>query len=109
MSQPNRRMFVSSTVAGTAAATAASLASRTVYAAPSKVVLGLIGCGGRGTYLAQTFLANPGVEIACVCDPDRDRLAAGVKLVGGSVPTAVTDLRRLLDARRALAEAADGR
>ena len=100
MSQPNRRSFVTSTVAGTAAVTAASLTPRPVRAARSKVVLGLIGCGGRGTYLAQTFLANPDVEIAYVCDPDQGRLAAGVKTVGNAVPQAVSDLRRVLDDKR---------
>ena len=97
MSQPNRRSFVTSTVAGTAAVTAASLTPRPVRAARSKVVLGLIGCGGRGTYLAQTFLANPDVEIAYVCDPDQGRLAAGVKTVGNAVPQAVSDLRRIFE------------
>ena len=100
MSQPNRRSFVTSTVAGTAAVTAASLTPRPVRAARSKVVLGLIGCGGRGAYLAQTFLADPDVEIAYVCDPDQGRLAAGVKTVGNAVPQAVSDLRRVLDDKR---------
>ena len=70
MSPSNRRSFVMNTLAGTAAAT---LAARPAHAARSKLVLGLIGCGGRGTYLAGTFLSNPDVEIAYVCDPDRDR------------------------------------
>jgi len=97
MSPSNRRSFVMNTLAGTAAAT---LAARPVHAARSKLVLGLIGCGGRGTYLAGTFLSNPDVEIAYVCDPDRDRLASGAKAVGGRAPRAVSDLRRVLDDKR---------
>jgi predicted dehydrogenase len=57
--------------------------------ANDKVVVGLIGCGGRG----RRFF-----EFAdYVCDPDSDRLNAAAKEANIDPSHAVTDLRRLLD------------
>ncbi len=42
--------------------------------ANEKVVLGLIGAGGRGTYLALNFWKNcPGIEFKYICDVDKSR------------------------------------
>jgi predicted dehydrogenase len=69
---------------------AAGMAS-TLRANPptEKVVVGLIGCGGR----AQRFLEYADF----VCDPDTERLADTAKLAGIDSSRAVTDMRRLLD------------
>ena len=63
-------------------------------------MVGAIGCGSRGTYLATTFARLAGVELAYVCDPDESRADAAAKAVAkitGKAPKAVTDLRHVLD------------
>ena len=49
--------------------------------ANSKIALGLIGCGGRGGWLANLFLADGRYRFASVCDYFKDRVDA----VGGRV------------------------
>ena len=40
-----------------------------IKGANEKIVLGLIGCGGRGTSLILDFQKNcPGVEVKYICD-----------------------------------------
>ncbi|MHC4117504.1 MAG: Gfo/Idh/MocA family protein, partial [Planctomycetota bacterium] len=49
--------------------------------ANSKVNLGLIGCGGRGTWIAQLFKEHGGYNVAAVADYFQDRVDnAGGKL-----------------------------
>src|SRR4051794_29616498 len=86
----------------TAAVGAASLAlSPPASAAESrKVVLGIIGPGGMGSNHIRYLAKRPDVEIAWVCDVDKDRLAKAAKAVeDGSKkgPQAVGDMRRVLD------------
>ena len=68
----SRREFV----AGAAAVTAASVLGSRAYAAGSdKIRLGLIGCGGRGTFDTGNCLrAAEGVELAAMGDMFKDRL-----------------------------------
>jgi predicted dehydrogenase len=42
-------------------------------AANSKIQLGLVGCGGRGKWIANLFQAHGGYQIAAVCDYFKDR------------------------------------
>ena len=50
------------------------------YQANSKVSIGLIGCGGRGTWIAGLFKDHGGYELAAVADYFEDRAkAAGDK------------------------------
>lgn len=69
----------------------------------SRLVVGVMGTGGRGTQLAQTFQRQPGVEVSYVCDVDQRRAeAAGAAvqaLNNGRAPRVVTDFRRILDDR----------
>ena len=72
MPSHTRRMFLKLTGVGAAGA-AALCCTRPINAAGAddKIVVGLIGCGGRGPGVAQ---GTGGV--AYVCDPDLKRLAA---------------------------------
>ena len=96
----SRRRFLGSAVVG---GVAAGIAARSWAAedAPSrKIVVGVMGMGGRGTELAQQFQRQPGCEVAYVCCADKNRLAAAAKAVAsvaGSEPKAVGDFRRILD------------
>jgi len=68
--------------------------------ANDKVVVGLMGAGGRGSTLAGFFARRRDVEIAYVCDPDTRRLPAVQKVVEGAqgkAPKGAQDFRRMLE------------
>ena len=96
----NRREFMKRTV-GTAAAFAA-LSKPKVRGANDKVVIAVMGLGGRGTYLAESFAKRPDVEIAYLCDADTRRFARAREAVEEAQsrrPKLVQDFRRALDDR----------
>jgi predicted dehydrogenase len=91
----DRRHFL-----GAAASTGLALAAARAADANNKVVVAIMGTGGRGTEHARTFERQPGVEVAYVCDVDQKRAGkAGdeVTKVKGRSPKVVTDFRRILD------------
>jgi predicted dehydrogenase len=95
MFAPNRREFV-----GVSSAVLAGVATTKIAAADddAPVVVGLIGCGGRGTGVAALFASNAGVELAYACDPQQARREEVAKKLGAK--QAVGDLRRVLDDKR---------
>jgi predicted dehydrogenase len=65
-----------------------------------KLVLGVMGCHGRGMAHINEFLALPDVEIAYVCDVDRRAVEKGVAAVAqrqSRKPQGVKDFRRMLE------------
>ncbi len=65
-----------------------------------KLVMGMIGVGGMGTGRLQGFLKHSDVEVAAVCDLDRDHLDRALGIVEkarGRRPVGFSDFRRLLD------------
>jgi predicted dehydrogenase len=72
-----RRRFLAHTGAATVSATL--LNSALVRGAPAggKIALGLVGCGGRGRWLARLFRKHGGYEVAAVADyfPERSARA----------------------------------
>ncbi len=67
-----------------------------------KVIIGVMGIGGRGSQLTEFFAKHPGVEIAWLCDVDQRRFARAAKIVEGSgrrAPRTTADFRRILDDR----------
>lgn len=78
-----------------AAALAASSAGRAL-GANDRVIVGLIGCGGRGRYVAQLMREAPGVEYAAAADvylPNAER----AREWAGPKAQAYQDFRRVLD------------
>src|SRR5207302_2432243 len=68
--------------------------------ANQKLLVGVMGTGGRGTGLAAAFQRQAGVEIAYVCDADEaraERAAAAVQKISNRSPRVVGDFRRILD------------
>jgi predicted dehydrogenase len=85
-----------------AAATFAAFSQRKVRGANEKVVIGVMGLGGRGTYLAESFALRPDAEIAYLCDADTRRFARAREAVEEAQnrrPKLVQDFRRVLDDR----------
>jgi predicted dehydrogenase len=69
--------------------------------ANEKIMLGLIGCGGRGPQLAEGFLKRGDCEFACLADVDGAVLPSRQSTVaqwqGARQPKVVQDFRALLD------------
>ncbi len=98
----NRRQFVQRAAAGGAAVSI--LKSETVhgYGANSKIKLGLIGCGGRGTWIAELFKKHGGYEIVGAADYFSDRAESFGTRIGVDASRRYTGLaayKRLLDAK----------
>jgi len=94
---PSRRTFLKQSAAASAAlavATTAPAAHR-----EERMPVALIGCGGMGSNHLRLLVARKDVEVRYVCDVDANRLAAAAKTVesAGKAPTAVKDMRQILD------------
>jgi predicted dehydrogenase len=107
MSSLSRRQFLEDSMLAAAAVAAAQAAPKIVAAedAPVKsanetLQHAVIGCRIRGRVHAKEFAGKPGVQVAYVCDPDRDlaeELAEAVEKQQGKRPKAVQDLRAVFD------------
>jgi predicted dehydrogenase len=90
----DRRNFFVSTAA-------AAAASQSVFGSPNDTIrVATIGLRGRGKDHIKEITAQPGVELAAVCDVDQKVLAAGAKDVENrtqKAPKTYTDYRKLLE------------
>jgi len=99
----SRRGFLDQSVKGglTAALGSVAMGANGKVVAPSdKVVLGVMGVGGRGTQLTGFFASRPDVEIAYICDVNAKRLPGAVKVVEekkGKTPKAIGNFQRILE------------
>ncbi|MGD9645435.1 MAG: Gfo/Idh/MocA family protein [Pirellulales bacterium] len=94
-----RREFLKVSTAAVAVAAALPRRSSASYSANEKIVVGLIGCGGRGVHDGGLFRNAPGAEVAMVCDVDQQRRDAAAAKFGLASNQAVGDLRKILDDR----------
>ncbi len=105
MSKITRRSFVATSAqgAGAVAAAASVLGAQRAAAAESpneKVVLGLIGAGGRGRMVIKNMAKLQNVEVKYVCDVEDARgknAVAELDKIQGSAPALVKDMREVLD------------
>ncbi|MGC8638553.1 MAG: Gfo/Idh/MocA family protein [Isosphaeraceae bacterium] len=98
MMKTTRRSFVSAAAGSLAAFPLVH--SRGALGANERVVLALIGAGGRGTQVASGFAARSDAEIGFICDLHDGRLAAACKRIGSRQsrrPVALKEIRRVLD------------
>jgi predicted dehydrogenase len=94
----HRRTILQQGALGAAALSFGGIQAR--GSAAERVTVGLIGAGGMGGNHLRRLADRKDVEVAYVCDVDRERLARGVTTVekgSGRAPRGVTDLRRVLD------------
>jgi predicted dehydrogenase len=99
----SRRRFLDRGIKGGLSAAWGAAAVRAAskgVAASDKVVVGVMGVGGRGTQLTGFFAERPDVEIAYVCDVNPQRLPGAVKVVQdkkGKTPKTVSNFQRILE------------
>lgn len=96
----DRRTFVKQSLL--AATTLSALNGVQVLGANEKVVIGVMGLGGRGTYLAEAFAKRPDVRVAYLCDPDTRRFARARSVVEEAQDAKTTltqDFRKMLEDR----------
>ncbi|HYZ85585.1 MAG TPA: Gfo/Idh/MocA family oxidoreductase [Bryobacteraceae bacterium] len=66
-----------------------------------QIRLGVIGSGGRGTFVMGTFQKEPGVHVGAICDvyePNLERAqSAAAKAQGGTTPKAYRNYKQLLE------------
>ena len=99
MSTMDRRGFLKA--GGTAAAMALAASGRVrAQGANNRVILGFMGAGGRGSFLADEFARRDDVEIRHIADPDLRRANAGaaaIEKITSRAPAVHQDFRRMLD------------
>ncbi len=70
-------------------------------AAPSdRIVLGVIGVGGRGGFVMRTFQKDPAVRVGAICDvfePNLERALASARKAQAAAPIAYRNYKQLLD------------
>lgn len=97
----DRRQFLGrATVSGAALGLAMKPNLAAASRASNRIVVGATGMGGQGRRVAQNFQRLEGVEVAYVCDPDRERVeqaAGAVREVGGENVKTVTDYRTIIE------------
>lgn len=69
----NRRQFVTRAGAAALSFTVAAPNLARTYGANTKINLGVIGCGGRGTWIAKLFKAHGGYNLVAAADYFQDR------------------------------------
>lgn len=111
MSKSNlsRREFMGATVAGAVASSSLAHAgtvaellrpARRKVAASDKIVIGLIGCGGMGASNMRSLMQFDDVEVAAICDVDKQRMPGDFKSVQdkyGRPPKVFSDYRAMLE------------
>jgi predicted dehydrogenase len=98
MKSVNRRDFIKSSVG--AAASLAVLPGGRAHAAAEKVIVGIMGVGGRGRALLESLVKRSDVKIKYICDADSRAYgpAAEIVIEGHDYkPTFVQDFRKMLD------------
>src|SRR6185503_1211225 len=101
MHSPNRRKFIQQTATALAATSTLGLPTRSRAAgANERVIIGVVGPGGMGSNLLNSFVEQKDVEIAYVCDADSNRMGKAAQTVekkSGKAPKQEKDMRRVFE------------
>ncbi|MCK4629561.1 MAG: Gfo/Idh/MocA family oxidoreductase, partial [Sedimentisphaerales bacterium] len=98
MKSVNRREFLSGSLG--AAATVTLMSQGKSWAASNKVVLGIMGVGGRGRALLRSLVKRSDVKIKYICDADQRRYGPVAEIVMEAhdyKARFVQDFRKMLD------------
>lgn len=99
-SHTTRRTFLGAATAAGLGSALGQTSSQKADPANEKLVVGVMGMGGRGGALARSFNRLANVEVSTVCDVDRTRAeqaAQALQKESDHKVTPVTDFRRILD------------
>jgi predicted dehydrogenase len=91
-----RREFIKQTIQQTAVISTTAISAKRILGANDRVVIGLIGCGGRGMGVARLMREVPGAEYGAVCDVYEPN-ANAAKEWAGSSSRVYKDFRKLLE------------
>jgi predicted dehydrogenase len=91
-----RREFIKQTIQQTAVISTTALSAKRILGANDRVIIGLIGCGGRGMGVARLMREVPGAEYGAVCDVYAPNANAAKEWAGPS-SRAYKDFRKLLE------------
>jgi predicted dehydrogenase len=94
---PSRRRFLEGSGAA-AAFTIVRPESVSGSQANSRVSVGLIGVGGRGSYDGAIFHADPRARVTALCDLFDDRIEKGMQQIKTEKPAVYRDFEKLLSA-----------
>ena len=83
LSSIDRRAFLASTAAAAAGVLVVEPGLAANTASNSKLTLGLIGCGGRGKWIAKLFQQHGGYRFVATADYFPDRAGSGRHVGGG--------------------------
>ncbi len=98
----SRRNFLAGTTAAAAGLLVVGPQQAKATEASSKITLGLIGCGGRGNWIANLFQRHGGYQFVATADYFPDRAKTAALRLGAPESHAFSGLsgyKRLLDAR----------
>lgn len=98
MKNVNRRSFIQNSIQSGVALSAANIANSASH--NEKFVIGIMGVGGRGSWLARSFARRENVEFAYISDVNLERAersAGQVSEISGNAPKVVQDYRTMLD------------
>lgn len=94
----SRRNFLAGTTTGVTAFTIMSPQAAKSYQANSKLAVGLIGTGNRGSYDASIVNADPRARVTALCDLYDDRIEKAKHTIKVENPTVYKDFEKLLAA-----------
>ncbi|MGI8745058.1 MAG: Gfo/Idh/MocA family protein [Bryobacteraceae bacterium] len=94
----SRRSFLQGSAAVAGTFTIMSPQTALTYQANSKVAVGLIGTGGRGSYDATITNADPRARVTALCDLFDDRIETGIQKIKVTRPAVYKDFEKLLAA-----------
>ncbi len=91
-----RREFIKQAFQRTAVISSTAISAKRILGSNDRVIIGLIGCGGRGMDVAANMRKVPGAEYGAVCDVFETN-ANAAKAWAGSTARAFKDFRKLLE------------
>jgi len=95
-----RRSFVGAALSGLSVGSAALSKLANGQSPNNKVILALIGAGGRGSQLATNFARVENIEFKYICDVNEQRgesLFADLEKQYGRRPKRIVDMREVFD------------
>src|ERR1051326_2223463 len=98
MKPETRRTFLSCAAAAAGAFSIVAPQSVKASQANSQIAVGLIGCGGRGSYDASIVQADPRAKVMALCDKFPDQFDKSETTIKSQNTRKYTDLEKLLAA-----------